>query len=150
MQNLRWSIALLSLCAIICNGDFLRDLEPEPLPRLTSNLSLQDEVEPFVGDTVYGNAVTDGTGKITVGNGKRDQVLAAFGPPPAISFEGDREMWCYRLPRDSGGQRLHLTVCFEGWLGMDELYGFTLGKSKWVVFDEPNMNPSPPADVWKI
>ena len=115
-----------------------------------SELSLEDKVESFPGDSVYGNSVSDGRCKISSGWGKRDQVLAAFGPPPAISIEGDGEMWCYRLPANKQGQQLHLTVCFQGWLGLDELCGFTLGKSKWVVFDDPNSNPRPPAHVWKI
>lgn len=150
MRNLRLLVVLMSLSACVCKLDMLQIQEPSPLPLLTSNLRLEDEVEPFPGDSLYGNAVSDGRGTISKGWGKRDQVLAAFGPPPAISFEGEREMWCYRLPPDKQGRRLHLTVCFEGWLGLDELYGFTLGKSKWVIFDEANANPRPPAHVWKI
>lgn len=146
MRDLRLLAFLFALIASVCRLDFSRS----PLPHLTSDLSIQDQVEQFPGDSLFGNAVSDGRGKITTGWGKRGQVLAAFGPPPAISFEQGREMWCYRLPPNANGQRLHLTVCFEGWLGMDELYGFTIGKSKWVIFDQPNLNSRPPADVWKF
>ena len=150
MRNLRVIAVLLSLSACVCRFDSLRRNEPPPLPRLSNQLSLDGNLEAFSCDSAYGETVSDGPGSISAGFGRRDQVLSAFGPPPAISWESGREMWCYRLPANKQGQRLHLTVCYEGWLGLDELYGFTLGKSKWVVFDEANSNPSPPADVWKI
>jgi hypothetical protein len=143
-------ILMLSLSAGLARcGAFDGQAQPA-LPQWTSELCVVDNVTEFGCDTVLGDAVSDGHSKLSRGFGKRAQVLAAFGPPPEISWESGRELWCYRLPPNSHGQRLHLTVCYEGWLGMDELYGFTLGPSRWVIFNETNHNPSPPADVWKF
>lgn len=141
-------MASLSACLARC-GAFARHAQPS-LPQLSADLCVVDNVTDFIDGSIYGDAVTDGHSKLSRGFGKREQVLAAFGPPPEISRESGRELWCYRLPPNRHGQRLHLTVCYEGWLGIDELYGFTLGPSRWVVFPEPNPNPTPPADVWKI
>ncbi len=81
---------------------------PSPLPLLTSNLHLEGELEPFPGDSISGNAVSDGKGKISTGWGKRDQVLAAFGPdnraalirqklgdPDRVIHEREGVLWVY-------------------------------------------------------
>lgn len=141
---------LIAVCACLFKAEVFGTEGRDLLPHLAADLHLEDDVESFSSDSVHGGTVSNGRHKLSRGFWKRDQVLAAFGPPPNISWESGREMWCYRLPANRQGENLHLTVCFEGWCGLDELTGFTLGKSKWVVFDEPNYNPSPAAEVWNI
>jgi len=150
MHNLRLLGLIMAVCACLFRAGVFAEVTGDTLPHLTGNLHLEDDVRSFIDDSVLGTTVSDGHHRLASGFGMRKQVLAAFGPPPRISVESGREIWCYRLPPNCRGESLHLTVSFDGWLGLDQLTHFTLGKKKWVIFDEPNHNLSPALAVWDI
>ena len=150
MRNL-WILGLvIVVCACLFRTGAFAEVNGDTLPHLTGNLHLEDDVRSFIDDSVLGSAVSDGQHRLAGGFGMRKHVLAAFGPPPRIAVQSGQEIWCYQLPPNCRGERLHLTVSFDGWLGLDYLAHFTLGKKKWVFSDEPNDDLSPALAVWDI
>ncbi|MBS2034647.1 hypothetical protein JST97_06660 [bacterium] len=144
MANVRILAAVIGSIALFFS---LSEKQPVPVPRLSSQLKVVPDISWSSPGQSWGTKVYDENGQLEAGIGKRDLVLKAFGPPPSIWRENGREYWCYRLPPNEAGQSLYLDVCFESEFFLDNLTHFVLGPEKFVVLDDPNNNPSPPAEL---